>query len=114
MRARALLRAGADLEAASQGGPTPLSLARELRQAGEAGEGTAAWLVLQAAGPWSPGTHTLFPAAARLKAEAFMLLGHNLSRDPRFAGEEGSLLDAWIEVVLPHAVRRYATRPLLG
>ncbi len=47
-RALALLRAGADLDAAAEiGGPTPISLARELAAAGRAAEGTAAFVVLQ-------------------------------------------------------------------
>ena len=47
-RALALLRAGADPDAAAApGGPTPISLARELAAAGRAAEGTAAFVVLQ-------------------------------------------------------------------
>ena len=80
-RARAWLRDGADLEAADGAGPTPLSLARALQQAGEAGEDTAAGLVLDAAKPWSQQTHALFPAAARARAVELMLLGHRLSRE---------------------------------
>ena len=117
MRARALLRAGADLEAAAEaefggdGGNTPLSLARALQQAGEAGEDTAAGLVLDAAKPWSQQTHALFPAAARARAVELMLLGHRLSREsmqwgPSFVGAEVSLFDAWMEGVLPQAVQR--------
>ena len=108
-RARALLRAGADLEAAAQaGGPTPISLARaQLQaQAGGAGEATAASLVLDAAGPWSRRTHELFPAAARARAVELLLLGHCLSRKSFFVGAEISLLDAWMESVLPQAVLR--------
>ena len=116
-RARALLRAGADLEAAAEaafggdGGNTPLSLARALQQAGEAGEDTAAGLVLDAAKPWSQQTHALFPAAARARAVELMLLGHLLSREsvqwgPSFVGAEVSLFDAWMVGVLPQAVQR--------
>ena len=112
-RTRALLRAGADLEAAAEadGGTTPLSLARALQQAGEAGEDTAAGLVLNAAKPWSQQTHALFPAAARARAVELMLLGHRLSREsvqwgPSFVGAEVSLFDAWMVGVLPQAVQR--------
>ena len=106
-RARELLRGGADLHAAAAaGGPTPLSLAQALRAAGEAGEGSAAWLVLAAAEPWGPRTHALFPAAARAFAVEALLLGHQLSRQPRFAGEEGSVVDIWTGVVMPSAVLR--------
>ena len=106
-RARELLRGGADLHAAAAaGGPTPLSLAQALRAAGEAAEGSAAWLVLQAAEPWGPRTHALFPAAARAFAVEALLLGHQLSRQPRFAGEEGSIVDIWTQLVMPFAVER--------
>ena len=112
-RARALLRDGADLEAAAEagGGPTPLSLARALLQADKAGEDTAASLVLDAAKPWSQQTHALFPAAARARAVELMLLGHRLSREsvqwgPSFVGAEVSLFDAWMVGVLPQAVQR--------
>ena len=108
-RARALLRAGADLEAAAQaGGPTPISLARAQlhAQVGGAGAVTAASLVLDAARPWSRRTHELFPAAARARAVELLLLGHCLSRESFFVGAEVSLLDAWMESVLPQAVLR--------
>ena len=104
-RALALLRGGADLHAAARAGaPTPLSLARGLRAAGEAGDGTAAALVLRAAEPWSPATHHLLPAAARAWAVSVLRLGTLLSR--RFGGEEVSFSDAWKDWVMPHAIAR--------
>ena len=108
-RAHELLRCGADLHAAdAPGGPTPLSLAKALRAAGDpdAAEGSAASLVLAAAEPWGPRTHALFPAAARGFAVELLLLGHQLSRQPRFAGEEVSLVDVWTELVMPSAIVR--------
>ena len=70
-RARALLRAGADIHAAAEpGGPTPLSLAQDLSEAGNAKEGTAAFLVLEAAKLWSHKTHMVFPAPARARASS--------------------------------------------
>ena len=57
-RATSLLRIGASLH---EGEPTPLQ-----RAAG--GEGEAAALILRAAAPWSPASHSLFPAAARERA----------------------------------------------
>ena len=106
-RARALLRAGADLHAAAEaGGPTPLSLATARRAEGQAPASSPAALVLQAAGPWSPATHPLFPAAARARAVELLLLGQRLSREPRFGTEGGALSDAWMGWVLPHAVQR--------
>ena len=57
-RALSLLRSGASLH---EGEPTPLQ-----RAAG--GEGEAAALIRRAAAPWSPASHSLFPAAARARA----------------------------------------------
>jgi len=106
-RARELLRGGADLHAAAAaGGPTPLSLAQALRAAGDAASGSAASLVLAAAEPWGPRTHSLFPAAARTFAAELLLIGHQLSRQPRFSGEEISLVDVWTQLVMPSAVVR--------
>ncbi|EOD14056.1 hypothetical protein EMIHUDRAFT_356702, partial [Emiliania huxleyi CCMP1516] len=62
-RATALLRSGASLH---EGEPTPLR-----RAAG--GEGEAAALVRRAAAPWSPASHSLFPAAARARAALLVL-----------------------------------------
>ena len=95
-----------ELETRNSVGFTPLSLARALRAAGEATDGSAAQLVLAAAEPWGPRTHALFPAAARAFAVEVLLLGHQLSRQPRFAGEEGSIVDIWTGVVMPSAVSR--------
>jgi hypothetical protein len=107
-RTRALLRAGADLHAAATAsGPTPLSLARSMRTAGDALDGTAAHLVLEAAEAWSPRTHALFPAAARERAVALLLVGHLLAREPRFAGVAGAIMHIWEDGVLPCAVTRH-------
>ncbi|EOD11325.1 hypothetical protein EMIHUDRAFT_357793 [Emiliania huxleyi CCMP1516] len=62
-RATSLLRSGASLH---EGEPTPLR-----RAAG--GEGEAAALVRRAAAPWSPASHSLFPAAARARAALLVL-----------------------------------------
>ena len=110
--ARAHLRdVGANLHAAAvKGGPTPLSLAREIMlAAGDAAtrdDGSAAALVLQAARPWSRDTHALFPAAARARATELLIAGHRLSREPRFAPGAMALFDVWVGCVMPHAVRR--------
>ena len=109
--ARAHLRDGADIHAAAvKGGPTPLSLAREIMlAAGDAAtrdDGSAAALVLQAARPWSRETHALFPAAARARAAELLITGHRLSREPRFAPGAVALFDVWVGCVMAHAVRR--------
>ena len=106
-RARALLRDGADLHAkAAPGGPTPLSLAQDMREAGTVAEGSAAQLVLAAAEPWSEANHTLFPRAARELAVELQRLGYLLSRQERFNGQETALYDLWMEEVVPHVVVR--------
>ena len=56
--------------------------------------------------PSGPRTHALFPAAARAFAVEALLLGHQLSRQQRFAGEEGSIVDNWTAPVMPGAVVR--------
>ena len=65
-RALSLLRSGASLH---EGEPTPLQ-----RAAG--GEGEAAALIRRAAAPWSPASHSLFPAAAREYAVTVMRIGY--------------------------------------
>ena len=106
-RARALLRDGADLHAAAApGGPTPLSLAQDMREAGTVAEGSAAQLVLAAAEPWSEANHTLFPRAARVLAVELQRLGYLLSRQEQFNRQETALYDLWMEEVVPHVVVR--------
>ena len=69
--------------------------------------GAASALILRAA-VWSPEAHELFPSAARARAVILLKLGHLLARSPRFAAEAGSLVDAWVGFVLPHAIVRGA------
>jgi len=88
-RARRLLRSGADPRASNgRGGPSPLSLATALAEAGQVSEGSTARLVLLAAERWSPVGHDVFPAAARERAVELVKLGWLLSREARFRGEE--------------------------
>ena len=77
-----------------------------MHAAGNAPDGSAAHLVLQAAQPWSRATHALFPAASRARAVTLLLLGLRLAREPRFEGEAGAVADVWVEHVLPFAVVR--------
>lgn len=98
-RAKALLRAGADLHASTgptqQHGPfgeTPLALARAaantpygLFMLFGAGRETTVALVVRAAEPWSPATHELFPAAARARAVALVRLGYLLAAGPQLS-----------------------------
>lgn len=107
-RAYRLLRDGADLHACTQPGrPSPFSLACELADRGEVEAGSTAALVLDAAEPWSPATHALFPHEARAQAVEVLLLGWQLSRcSPVFAGREQALTDAWLSCVMPEAIQR--------
>jgi hypothetical protein len=91
------------------GGPTPLSLAQALGEAGKAPADSAARLVLRASGPWSSEGHDLFPATARARAVELLRLGVLLSRQPRFHGVEGALVDVWLEGVIPSAVHRLSS-----
>lgn len=96
--ARTLLRAGASIHAAATpGGPTPISLAKEMRITGKAVDDSAAALVLAAAQPWSPATHELFPAAARAFAVEMVLVGSQLARLPS---------ELWVAFVMPHLISR--------
>ena len=107
-RARSLLRSGSDLHASAEaGGPTPLSLALALvRTLGDAVDGSAAQIVVEAAAPWSTRTHELFPPAGRAIAVELMLLGHRLSRQERFFQQESALVDVWMALIVPLAVDR--------
>ena len=100
-RATSLLRSGAGLH---EGEPTPLQ-----RAAG--GEGEAAALVRRAAEPWSPASHSLFPAPARACAVALMWIGHRIAYGSPSRSELGALSDAWREHVVPHAVARERSGP---
>ena len=74
---------------------------------GGAKEGTAAFLILEAAKPWSRQTHKLFPAPARARAVELMLVGELLSREERFAAYGPvAVVDAWMAFVVPKAVSR--------
>ena len=99
-RALSLLRSGASLH---EGEPTPLQ-----RAAG--GEGEAAALIRRAAAPWSPASHSLFPAAARAYAVMVIRIGYQIALSPPDGAEArpdwSALSDVWREHVLPHAVAR--------
>jgi len=106
-RAHALLRKGASIHAAAEpGDPTPLSLARELHATGEAAEGSAAALVPKAAALWSRATHELFPDDARAYAVQMLLVGHRLSRLPKYETVAQAVFDLWVDHMMPHMVER--------
>ena len=70
----------------------------------------AAGLVVDAAQPWSPQTHELWPARGRAQAEALVRLGWRLSNTDRspgpFGNEAQSIMDAWRGLVMVHALVR--------
>ena len=79
---------------------------------GGAKEGTAAFLILEAAKPWSRQTHKLFPAPARARAVELMLVGELLSREERFAayGPQG-VFELWMTSMVPRVVTRDSKPP---
>ena len=88
-----------------------LALAQAAAAAGRAAEDTAAFLVLEAAKPWSRNTHQLFPAPARARAVELMLIGELMSREERFAAYgPQAVVDAWMTFVVPPAVSRNRVR----
>ena len=103
-RALALLRAGADIHAGAESGVrTPLSLAQAMAAAGGAAEGTAAFLVLEAAKPWSRKTHKYFPAPARERAVELLRVGQWFKRLPN---DFPIPFEVWEVFVMPHEVTR--------
>ena len=73
---------------------------------GPAAKGTAAFLVLEAAKPWSRKTHKYFPEAARARAVELWPWGFRLSR--QFPDEKQHTMyeHVWMTFVMPHAVPR--------
>ena len=105
-RTRALLRDGGDIHAEVKPfGVTPLSIAQDLAAAARPVINSA-FLVLEAAKPWSRKTHHLFPAPSRARAVELWPLGFRLSQQFGFPYE-----DVWMTFVMPHAVTRDYTPP---
>merc|ERR1712232_1421194 len=103
-RARALLRAGEDPTARSVTGATPLSLAKQLLENGDAHDiCSASAAVVQATKPWSAASHHLFPVVARQRAVELLRLGILLSRQVE---NSESMAYAWYTHVLPMSVIR--------
>ena len=106
-KVRCLLRSGADLHAsAPESKITPLFLAMEMDAKGSAPAGSSAWLILQAANPWSLETHNLFPEATRSRAKELGRMGSLIARSEllRKSGQETAILDVWFDGVLRHAI----------
>lgn len=105
-RTVALLRMGCDINAAVRAGAvTPLQLAHSTSL--PAGAQTQRAALLQAAAPWSPATHHLWPAQQRADALALMLLAHQVAAT-NFPREYSALIDAFREFVIPLGMTRDA------
>ena len=74
-----------------------IEFANRVGRVGRGPQWTAAHLVLQAAAPWSPAAHCLWPAAARAFVRFLLLVGKRVCPAAR---------DVWIARVLPRVVRR--------
>jgi serine/threonine-protein phosphatase 6 regulatory ankyrin repeat subunit B len=103
-RTRSLLRSGADILAARDGGPTPLDLAS---REGEGSDNESASLILRANEAWSSQTHDIFPSPSRRRAYEVFKIGILLSSSPLFRGEEQALRDVWRSFVMPYAITRH-------
>ena len=82
---------------------TPLSLAKAMAAEGRAAEGTAAFLVLEAAKPWSRKTHKYFPEPARARAVELLRVGQWFKRLP---SDFPIQFEVWEVFVMPHMVTR--------
>ena len=105
-RTQEMLRDGGDIHAEVKPfGVTPLSIAQDLEAAARPVI-RSAFLVLEAAKPWSRKTHHLFPAPARARAVELWPLGFRLSQQYGFPYE-----DVWMAIVMPREVTRDYTPP---
>ena len=99
-RARSLLRDGATLHGGLSWVPSPLQRAQQ----NSTGDAVAA-LLLRAQG-WTVHSHDLFPAAARARAVELLRLGYQIACS-HTEQHASSLVDAWRDYVLPHALTRW-------
>lgn len=109
-RAKRLLLAGVDLHA-KRGKPhcTPLQRAADPSLSSL----PQAQLLLQAAAPWSPHTHFMFPASARRTAVELLLIGIRMRDQLVAASATGAAAfapDIWVQHILPLVVSRAQCR----
>jgi len=113
-RAEALLAAGADPHASVEGGRSPLDLAEAMfanLSSSSSSSSTmlpntipkAIQVVIDAAGPWSPRTHHLFPSA--LRAEAIRYIGPLYRMHAQYIVEGMSFVDFY-SIVLAFSIIR--------
>ena len=91
--------------------PSPLELAQQRLSAspGDDAAQEAMALIEDAAAPWSPTTHALWPAAGRQRACVLVRLGRLLAYSDAPPGpfrNPVSLMDAWRDFVMPLALVR--------
>lgn len=91
--------------------PSPLELAQQRLSAspGDDAAQEAMALIEDAAAPWSPTTHALWPAAGRQRACVLVRLGRLLAYNGAPPGpfrNPVSLMDAWRDFVMPLALVR--------
>ena len=93
-------------------GVTPVYMAEKSDTEGAA-------VIRQAAGPWTPASHHLFPAAARARATGLLNIGFQLltsleaavtnsaDSDSAAASNIGAWMDIWVLHIMPHLVHRH-------
>ena len=64
----------------------------------------AAWLILRAAAPWSPETHSLWGAPHRARAVQVLKIGYLLAVQYAHDAGHGSFLDVWVAHLMPQAI----------
>lgn len=109
-RALNLLRGGANIFAQPRKGGdrrSPVERASALQSQTKTSQ-----LFVLAAKPWSIHSHHLFPKSARKWAVELMLIGELLASQSRFESESRSLIDAWMECVIPALVTRESAPPV--
>mmetsp|Transcript_25332 Transcript_25332/g.64392 ORF Transcript_25332/g.64392 Transcript_25332/m.64392 type:complete len:191 (+) Transcript_25332:153-725(+) len=99
-RAAQLLRAGSDplAPASAEDRTTPLDIAREMT----APPGSAAAVLIRAAGSWSVDTHSFFPPELRARAIELLLFSYQLASSLGLP----ELPSVFLEVITPLAVCR--------
>ena len=90
---------------AATGQVTPVQLARRIASMAPVNQARGARLILDAAGPWSPSSHDLFPDATRARAVELLRLGYLLANTAAI-GEEQGFTTAWTHFVMPYALDR--------
>lgn len=98
----------ATIDGRAGSGFTPFHMAQTSATVGAA-------LIRQAAGPWTPATHRLFPAAARARAVSLLNIGYQLRTRVRTAANGsapdlhlGAWTDVWMFHIMPLLVHRHS------